>query len=420
VAEAVGASSAHTVRAEFGVLQTTPVNRAAQLIADGQLDVALVVGGEAKYRDLRAAITGTTLERPTRDEEPPDEVLAPHGRIISPGEIEAGLVNAPSQYALIENARRHADGQSLAEHAATVAELWARFNAVARRNAEAWNPAPMTADEIRTPGPANRPIAFPYNKWHNSQWNVDQAAAVIVCAAEVAEAHGVPSERWIHLVAGAESNHMVPVSERAETHRSPGFALGGARVLEHAGLGIDDVAHVDLYSCFPIAVRTQVLELGLDADRDLTVTGGMTFAGGPLNNYVLQSLARMVHVLRDDGDALGLCTAISGMITKQGLVLLSSHPPTTPYRLLDVTDEVTRAVEQRPIVTGAAEPAVVATYTVLFGAVGAERGVVVCDLPGGRRAIATTDDRDVLAEMTTSEQCGRPVRLLDDGRFQPA
>ena len=42
-------------------------------------------------------------------------------------------------------------------------------------------------------------------------------------------------------------------------------------------------------------------------ERDLTVTGGMTFAGGPWNNYVTHGVATMVGVLREDPGDLGLC-----------------------------------------------------------------------------------------------------------------
>ena len=67
-----------------------------------------------------------------------------------------------------------------------------------------------------------------------------------------------------------------------------------------AGRGVDDVAHADLYSCFPSAVQIAAAEIGLGLDRPLTVTGGLSFAGGPWNNYVTHSIATMAGVLRDD------------------------------------------------------------------------------------------------------------------------
>jgi acetyl-CoA C-acetyltransferase len=417
VANAIGAPDAFTVRAELGVLQTTPVERAASRIARGELDVAIVVGGEARWRDVRAGITGVAAPVTDDGGAVPDEIVAPEGMIISNEEIAAGLVTAVSHYAMIENARRRADGQTLDEHAATVAELWSRFSLVARDNPDAWNRQPMAPDEIRRPGPRNKPLGWPYNKWHNSQWNVDQAACLILCSAEAARAHGVPADRWVFPLAIAQSNHMVPVSQRRQIHRSPGFALTAATACGLAGVGIDDVALVDLYSCFPIAVRTQALELGFAPERPLTVTGGMTFAGGPFNNYVLQSTTRMAQILRSDPSAVGLVTAISGMITKQAASLWSAAPPTQAYRSADVSTDVAAATSVVPCGPSAAGPATVATYTVLPGPDGTDRTVVLADQSDGSRTIVDCTDPAVATRMTSEEWCGRPVELDGTGGF---
>ena len=53
---------------------------------------------------------------------------------------------------------------------------------------------------------------------------------------------------------------------------------------------------VDVYSCFPVAVQIASRELRLDTSKPLTVTGGLTWSGGPLNNYVMNSIVRMALV----------------------------------------------------------------------------------------------------------------------------
>jgi len=418
VADRVGASGARTLLADLGILQTTLIARAAAAITAGDVDVALVVGGEAKWRDLRASITGVAATSTDDTGATPDEVIRPEGMIISAEEIGAGLVTAVSQYALVENARRRADGQTLDEHARAVAALWAGFNEVARSFPGAWNRQPMSADDIRLEGPGNRPLAFPYNKWHNAQWNVDQAACLVLCSVAAARSHGVPEERWVFPHAVAESNHIVPVSRRAVLHRSPGFAAAGAEALGSAGVGVDDLAHLDLYSCFPIAVRVQAAELGIGPDRTLTVTGGMTFGGGPLNNYVLQSTARMAQVLREDPGSLGLVTAVSGLLTKQGVSVWSSRPPAAPCRVADVSERAAAATPAVDVVTGREGPATVATYTVRYGEDGAPtRAVALVDLADGPRAIAVSGDPGLASAMTAEEFCGRTVDLDDGGGF---
>ena len=425
VAIRVGCPQARTVRADFGILQTALFGRAAQAVADGDLDVALVAGGEAKWRDLRASIAGVELAA-AADGREPDEWLRPSGRIISEDEIGVGLTNPVSQYALIEIARRAADSMSPDAHARAVAELVARFNAIAQTNPDAWNRQPMSADEIRTPGPRNRPLAHPYNKWHISQWNIDQAAGFVLCSVAAARAHGVPEDRWVFPYAVVESSHMVPVSRRPEIHRSPGFARAGAEALALSGVGTDDIAHIDLYSCFPIAVRVQAAELGLGTDRPLTVTGGMTFAGGPLNNYALQSMAKMAQVLRDDAGSLGLVTAVSGMITKQGVSLWSTRPPANSYRSADVGPAVAAATRSVTVTPPARGPGTVLTYTVVAGggaarAVvagdGAARAVVLVERADGTRSLAASDDAALTAAMVDQEWCGRTVELDGAGSF---
>jgi acetyl-CoA C-acetyltransferase len=417
VADAIGARSARTTLARIGILQTELLGRAAAAIAAGRVDVAIVVGGEARYRDLRASIAGVPVGERAQDGAHPDEVLVPDGEIISPYEMAAGLVSPVSHYAILENALRHHDGLDLATHATEVAALWAGFSAVAADNPFAWNRRPLGVADIRTPGPRNRPLAFPYAKWHSSQWNVDQAAALILCAAETARAHGVPQDRWVFPLAVCDANHMVPVSERAEMWRSPGFGIAFRRALAAAGTDAGRIAHVDLYSCYPAAVRIQLRELGVSAERPLTVTGGMTFAGGPLNNYVLQSMAAVTGRLRADPASIGLVTAVSGMLTKQGVSLWSATPGTRPFRHDDVTAESAAGTARVACVRPRSSEATIASYTVPYAGDRPERAIAVCDLPDGTRTIATSEDGDQASAMTTSESCGRRVTLRDDGSF---
>ena len=143
-------------------------------------------------------------------------------------------------------------------------------------------------------------ISWPYTKLMNSNNMVDQGAVIILAAAEKATHLQIPTERWVFPYAGTDSHDTYAIGERAELHRSPAIRIAGQRVLELAGVGIDDIDLIDVYSCFPSAVQVAAAELGLplaDAGRPLTVTGGLTFAGGPWNNYVTHSIATMAEQL---------------------------------------------------------------------------------------------------------------------------
>ena len=144
----------------------------------------------------------------------------------------------------------------------------------------------------------------------------------------------VPQDRWVFVHAGAAGHDEWFVSERADLAASPAIRTIGSAALAHAGVGIDDIAHVDLYSCFPAAVQIAAAELGLPVDdpkRPFTVTGGLTFAGGPGNNYGAHAVATLVGRLRADPDGYGLSTSLGWFVTKHALGIYSARPPTRPY-----------------------------------------------------------------------------------------
>jgi acetyl-CoA C-acetyltransferase len=383
VAERLGASP-HTVLAELGVLQQTLLTRAAEDIAAGRADVVLVCGGEARAPNAPAETPSAGV---------PDETLRPAGEIITRLEIERGLAVPAAQYALVDTALAAAEGDDLDALRRRLGQLWSSFSAVAATNPDAWDRTAYGPDEIATPGPGNRMIATPYTKRLCSQWNVSSAAALVLCSVGAARRHAVPDDGWVFPVAAAESNAMVPLTARRDLHRAAGFALAGTRALELAGTAIDAVDHIDLYSCFPAAVRVQARELGVDGERPLTVTGGMTFGGGPLNTYVLQSTSAMADRLRGHA-ATGLVTTVSGMLTKQAVALWSGAPPRA-FRSAEVGEEVRRATPVVEVADEASGDGRVAAWTTLH-----ERGtptatVAVVDLPGGTRTVATGEPRDL-------------------------
>ena len=377
-------SSARTLMAEVGVLQQTLITRACDAVARGDADIIAVVGGEARAQPKRD-------RSPAESEgEPADEVLEPHGEILSRAEIDAGLVMPVNQYAVMENALREAEGMSIEDHGLQVAELCAAFSRVAADNPAAWNRAGATVDEIRLPSPANRPLSFPYNKLHVSQWNVNQAGALLIAAAGVAEGLGIDGDRFVFPIAAAESNAMVPLSARPELHRSPAVEYVGRTLEAIAGTPLAGVAHLDLYSCFPIAVRIQQRQFGIDRTRQQTVTGGMTFGGGPLNNYVLQSTAKMAEVLRADPGATGLVTCVSGMLTKFAGALWSATPPRTAFSWADVSGQVEDAMPPRPVGAPRAEPATTIGTTTTYDRAGdPDRRIDIVEYRDGSRAVVT-------------------------------
>lgn len=418
VAARFGATAVRSVVANIGILQQTLLTRAAEAVAAGEADVVLVCGAEAKARASLAARAGVMPADTDPSTADPDEILQPARDVLTMTEIERDLAVPAHQYAILESAIGHAAGRTPAQQREHVAALWARFAAVAAANERAWNRAGPDAAAIGTPGPGNRMIAVPYTKLLCSQWNVDQAAAVVVTTTETARTLGVDESRWVYAGPAAESNQMVPMPCRAELHRWPAFgAVAAALGLTGADALRPEV--VELYSCFPAAVEQQADVLGYAHDAPLTVTGGMTFGGGPLNNAVLQGMVPLVERLRAAPGAVGLITSVSGVLTKTGGSLWSARPFAGGFRAADVSDlaaERTGVLSLLPDATGAAT---VVGATVVYDGDSPSRAVAIVDVDGGR-TVARCADASIVREMTEVDPVGRPVVVTAPGEFGPA
>ncbi len=173
--------------------------------------------------------------------------------------------------------------------------LFAPFTDVAAGNPYAYFPKARSARELATPEGENPFIALPYGRLMNARDGVDQGAAVILTSVGRARSLGIPPERWLFLHGCADASEPL-MSEREDYTRCPAISVMAERAFAMAGMRLDDVTAIDLYSCFPSAVEVACAELGLAEDdpRGLTVTGGLPFFGGPGNNYSMHGIAEMV------------------------------------------------------------------------------------------------------------------------------
>ncbi|WP_028847726.1 type II toxin-antitoxin system Rv0910 family toxin [Thermocrispum agreste] len=416
VAEGVGAKPKSTV-------QSTPlggdgaqllINDAAQAIADGAASVVLLSGAEA---GATLAATDGTPEWPVQDASVrPTRVVG----IDRPGNHEAetavGLGMPIYMYALLETAVRAQSGRDPKEHRDAVGRMWSRFSAVAAKNPYAWQPQEFSAEEIVTPSKDNRMVSAPYTKLMCANLQVDLATGLIMCSAAAAEAAGIPQKKWVFVHAGASGHDEWFVANRAWLAASPAINALGRAVMEHAEVTADQLKHVDLYSCFPSAVQIAAKELGLptdDPDRPLTVTGGLTFGGGPGNNYGSHGVASLVPLLRAEPEAYGLATSLGWYLTKHALGVYSAKPPKRPFRHLQPVIEHPPA---RPVRTDYHGPAVVEAYTVPYSREGEPEAAILSVLaPDGARALLRTTQAEVIETLLDTDAVGRPVDIAEDG-----
>jgi hypothetical protein len=198
-------------------------------------------------------------------------------------------------------------------------------------------------------------IGLPYPKLMNSNNDVDMAAAVIMCSAQSAQDLGVPRDRWVFPHSGADCHEHTFVSIRDRFDRTPAIEIGGSEALRLAGVDIDDVSVIDLYSCFPSAVQLGAASLGIDLtdpSRQWSRTGGLSFAGGPWNNYVMHAIATVVGDLRERPGERGLVWGNGGLATKHSFGVYSTEPPDAPFRHADPQDRIDalpQALARRPV-----------------------------------------------------------------------
>jgi acetyl-CoA C-acetyltransferase len=391
------------------------VNRIAREIAAGRCDAALVVGCDTFFSMRHARKARVTLPWPTGGDGQP-ELLGESGEPVNDTEKRHGLGAPAVVYPLFENAWRARRGWTLDEHRRRLGALLAPMTEVAAANPYAWFPTARSAEEIATPTPRNRMVSFPYTKYMNAVLEVDQGAAVILCSRARARALGIREDRLVHWWGGGEAKEEPwHVSERPDLARSPGIARAGSAALAEAGASIGDVAHLDLYSCFPCAVQLARDALGIPDDdpRPVTVTGGLPYAGGPGNAYTLHSLASATQRLREDPGALALVTGVGWYLSKHSTGVFASRPRPASAPAIGSSSPGTPGTAPVPLALAAEGVATIETYTVVYDRDGAPvRGIVIGRLPDQRRFVGNTPtERDLLEALAAHEAIARRGRV---------
>ena len=401
--KALGISPAHVMQAPMadGDSPVRHINDAANAIAAGKAEVCLLVGGEAVRTSARRAAASGTAKN----------LFA--GSLASASELRRryGLITPSEIYPFYENASRAAWGQTLQEGQAETGEIWSRFSQVAATSDGAWIKQPRTPDEITDVNADNRMLAFPFAKLMVANSSVNQGAALIVTSLERALAAGIAENRLVYIGAGASAHEDNDPLTRAEWTGTASMKVTLDKVMDLNGLKAANLDHVELYSCFPCVPKLARRELGLSADRPLTVHGGLTFGGGPIGNYMSHAAAALVRKLRQGGE-YGLLYGNGGHCTHNHAIVLARHQIAgvslpQDYHYQSEADALRGPV---PPLTDVYEgPAVIETYTVYYGRDGSPgHAVVLARNPAGDRVINRVDADD---------EAG--IEYLTNGKHEP-
>jgi len=410
LAASLGLDPARKTNASMG--GETPIrliHEAAVRIARGEQRMAAIVGGESTHSASRARrdkIKPPWTPMASRD----SAVRFPSSRFaMSPPAVTLGMQDPAQVYPFYEMAAQAAWGQTPAQGHAESSALWARYAEVAETNPNAWIRTAPDAATISEVTPDNRMINWPYPKLMVANPQVNQAAAIIVTSLALARELGVPEDRIIHVWSGAAAREP----EDYLLRDSYAHSTAQQTVLETAAAqvgGADRFAHMELYSCFPVVPKMALRTLGLDAEKVApTVTGGLTFFGAALNNYMGHATAAMVRRLREHPDDLGLLYGQGGYVNKHHALVVSARTPAEPlaqdYSVQSAADAARGPVP--PLVERYDGPAVVETYTARFGRDGAAQdGIVIARTPTGQRLMArvSPDDEASMSQLLSMER----------------
>jgi len=401
------------VRAVYGEIGgESPVrfiHEAALRIARGESQVAAVVGAESNYTAVAAEKSGATLLWSPK---------APHPQIERarawslPLAVQHGIVMPTTVYPLYENATQAAWGQTPREALAESAQIWARFSEVAATNPYGWSRQAFTAEEIATPSPGNRLIAWPYTLRMVANPQVNQGAGVLITSLARALELGVPRERLAYVWGGAAAQEPRQYLERDQYVRSHAQDAVFESVLAQVG-GIESIGLIELYSCFPVVPKLARRTLGLPATAPLSCTGGLSFFGAPLNNYMTHAAASLVRGLRNRPSTLALLYGQGEFVTKHHAIVLASQPPernllTTDYSVQAIADSRHGTVPE--LVLDYVGPASMETFTIVYQRDGTpDFGAVIARTPQCQRLMARVESKDTATLATLTDLDRSPI-----------
>jgi acetyl-CoA C-acetyltransferase len=250
---------------------------------------------------------------------------------------------------------------------------------------------------------------------------VDQSAVLLVTTEAHADAMGVPAEGRIYPWSSAHCAEIGPPSTRPAVNRSVALQTAVERALRASDRGVDDIAHFDLYSCFPAAVQLSLATLGLAPSdpRRLTLTGGLPYFGGPGANYVTHGIACAVEACRRDVGSSALVVGLGGAPSDFAAGVFSAERPPSPWSH-DECEDVRPQLEAELVRVddGREGVAVVDAMTILHDrAEGPTRVALVATFDDGARVGAQSASPDVARSLTGESLVGHKVQVyVREGR----
>jgi acetyl-CoA C-acetyltransferase len=195
------------------------LHEAAQRIARGECSVAAVCGAEAQSTATKAERAGVELPWTPFAHDVPEPKRG--AAFQKPLAVKLGVFRPITVYPFYEAATSAHWGQAPREAMAESGALWSTYSNVASQNPHAWLKRRFTPEEITTPTPDNRLIAWPYTKLMVANPTVNMGAALLMTSLAKARAAGIAADRLVHVWGGASAEEPRDYLIRDQFRRTP-------------------------------------------------------------------------------------------------------------------------------------------------------------------------------------------------------
>jgi acetyl-CoA C-acetyltransferase len=212
---------------------------------------------------------------------------------------------------------------------------------------------------------------------------------------------------------GVDLHNIFYMTQRPQLYDSPAIREASCLALKQAGLKLEDIDVFDLYSCFPCMVDIARREIGIPDDdpRDLTITGGLSFFGGPFTSYSMHPIVTAVDLIQKNPSTKVLILANGGYNTSESVGIYGNRAPAIDWQeneYDDIQQKINSKALPEPVEEANGELTIEA-YTIIYDRNGSpEKGIVIGRLESGKRSFAIlSSNSETLEKLEKEELVGK-------------
>jgi acetyl-CoA C-acetyltransferase len=395
-----------------GLSGTSPqkfVNEAAESILSGKRNLVLVCGAEAFATRKRAKKENRDTGWPRGEK----KGMPPFEDPFHPAEINHQVFQAYTTFATLDSARRALTDLAPEKYRKEEARMMATLSKVAANNPHAWFREERNSDDLFNLEGNDRLVAYPFSKNTMAFMDVDMSAALVIASDQLANELDVPQNQRIYINGWGYAKDIPYIAQRDQLGESKAMKTASQQALQRAGITIDQIKLLDLYSCFASNLNFTCDALGISTDdpRGLTITGGLPYFGGPGNNYTSHSIASMVDQLRNAPGEYGMISAVGMHMTNHAFGVYSTNNTE-----IIPAEAATKYTASHQLLETASGPATLIACTVEHQRDGISI-LAVCEMENGDRCYARSTD-EALANLLEQEECiGKTVTLTTNKKI---